>query len=462
MATVSALRTALVDSLGHERYNLWFGEGTEFAIDAERLVVTAPNAFLQDWLRRNFREHIEAAGTQVLGRPPALEFHARSGDVPRGTCQTAPSAVCHSDHAAMPAATGATPCQASQRSSGRRFASLATFVTGESNRLAFTAAELTPGRLGRCSPLVFHGPTGVGKTHLLEGIWSATRRHRPEAAAVFLTAEQFTSCFLEALRGSGLPSFRRKYRGVDLLVIDDLQFFAGKRATLVELLYTVNSLLEEGRQVVLASDRPPGELEDLGKELIHRLSAGVVCRIDPPDYEVRLGIVQQFAANLNLQLPDEVTEYIATNLTNHARELAGAVNRLHAEQAAWGHPITLSIAQRALGDLIRYSRRPLCLGDIEAAVCGVFGLDKQTLQSDRRGRDAAYPRMLAMWLARKHTRAALSEIGHYFGRRTHSTVVSAQKKVGAWIHTREMLHIGGGRCTADEAIRRVERALQVG
>ena len=341
----------------------------------------------------------------------------------------------------------ATPPTAPPR---RRFASLDTFVAGETNRLAIASAEMVVRQPGQLTPLMFHGPTSVGKTHLLEGIWTAARKSHQRLTAVYLSAEQFTSHFLEALRGSGLPSFRRKYRGVGLLILDDLQFFVGKRATQIELLHTVDTFLREGRQLVFAADRSPAELAELGPELTTRLTSGLVCRIEPADHATRLGIVGQMARRMKLDVPPEVRQFIASRLTSHARELSGALCRLQATSESLGRPISLAMAEEALGDLIRHSGRAVRLADIEKAVCEVFGLEPASLQSDAKEKRVSHPRMLAMWLARKHTRAALSEIGHYFGRRSHSTVISAQKRVDVWMAAGQPLdlaerHLGDRR-----------------
>ena len=325
----------------------------------------------------------------------------------------------------------------------RRFASLETFVAGETNRVAVASAEMVVRRPGQVTPLMFHGPTSVGKTHLLEGIWTAARKSHHRLTAVYLSAEQFTSQFLEALRGSGLPNFRRKYRGVGLLILDDLQFFVGKRATQVELLHTIDGFLREGRQLVFAADRSPADLAELGPELTTRLTGGLVCRIEPPDHATRLAIVGQMARRMKLHVPPEVQQLVASRLTSHARQLSGALCRLQATSEALGRPISLPLAEEALADLVGHSGRVVRLPDIEKAVCEVFGLEPASLQSDAKGKRVSHPRMLAMWLARKHTRAALSEIGHYFGRRSHSTVVSAQKRVDGWMAVRP--HVGTGR-----------------
>jgi chromosomal replication initiator protein len=230
----------------------------------------------------------------------------------------------------------------------------------------------------------------------------------------------------------------------------------------VELLHTIDTLMRERRQLVFAADRSPAELAELGPELTTRLASGMVCRIDPPDYATRLGIVGQLARRMKLQLPQDAQEYIAAKLTNHARELSGALCRLRATSEALSRPITRALAEEALGEMIHHSSRVVRLGDIERAVCDVFGLDPASLQADDKSTRVSHPRMLAMWLARKHTRAALSEIGHYFGRRSHSTVVSAQKRVDGWMSAGQPLHLAERTWEVDEAIRQVERHLAAG
>jgi chromosomal replication initiator protein len=493
------------------------------SFDGSTLRLGVPNQCFLDWIRGNFRRQIEEACDDVLGRCPAVDFHLvhakvrsalgekinhREADVERreivaplrGTredngrsdrlCVQEQSGVSHPKSETMPEATlhkvgsaahstataaepglriavvagddAVTNGPAEHAAAGRRFATLQSFVVGQSNKLALTSAEMVIRQPGQITPLLIYGSTGVGKTHLLEGIWSAFRKRSRDATAVYLSAEQFTSHFLEALRGSGLPSFRRKYRGVGLLVLDDLQFLVGKRATQVELLHTIDTLMRERRQLVFAADRSPGDLAELGPEITTRLASGMVCRIDPPDYATRLGIVGQLARRMKLQLPQEVQEYVASKLTNHARELSGALCRLRATSEAHDRPITLALAEEALRELIHHSSRVVRLGDIEKAVCEVFGLDPASLQANDKSTRVSHPRMLAMWLARKHTRAALSEIGHFFGRRSHSTVVSAQKRVDCWMSTGQHLQLAERAWEVDEAIRHVERHLAAG
>jgi chromosomal replication initiator protein len=477
MEIVSTVRTALADKVGQERFDLWFGAATRLNYDGRALSIGAPSEFFLEWIRTNFRRHIEMACSDALGHCPAIEFHldaattqSRDELLPAALVpETAPSVRPGPRLAALaPSATGAGPSPAAPVVAAapgfekRRFASLDTFVAGDCNRLAVTSAEMVVRQPGQHTPLLFYGPTSVGKTHLLEGIWTAARRSHQRLTVVYLSAEQFTSHFLEALRGSGLPSFRRKYRGVELLMIDDLQFFVGKRATQVELLHTIDTFLREGRQLVFAADRSPAELPELGPELTTRLTGGLVCHIEPPDYATRLGIVAQMARRMKLAVPGEVQQYLASQLTSHARELSGGLCRLKAASQAEGRPISLGMAEETLADLIRHSGRAVRLIDIEKAVCDVFGLEPASLQSDAKAKRVSHPRMLAMWLARKHTRAALSEIGYYFGRRSHSTVISAQKRIDGWMAAGSSLDLAESRWRVDDAIRQVERRLAAG
>ena len=363
-----------------------------------------------------------------------------------------------------PGAPGEAPSALGQGPafSPRKFASLSSFVVGASNRLAMYSAEIVARNPGQITPLFVYGPTSVGKTHLLEGIWSAERKAGRGTTSIYLSAEQFTSQFLDALRGNGMPVFRRRYRGVHVLILDDLQFLAGKRATQVELLHTVDTLLRDRRQLVFAADRPPVELSDFMPELVTRLSGGMVCRIEPPDYVTRLGIVGHLSCRLGIELPEDVQQFIAARLTGHARELSGAICRLQATSEAMRQKISVPLAEEALGEMIQHGARVVRLADIEKAVCQVFGLEPQTLQSNGKTRRVSQPRMLAMWLARKHTRAALSEIGAFFGRRSHSTVISAQKRVDQWVARDEPLAMPEQTWKIDEAIRQVERQLTAG
>ena len=478
MEIVSALRSALAGKVGQERLELWFGPATRLALSHGKLQVTAPSRFYVDFLRVNFRRDLETACTEVLGSCPELEFCVEaaspdtggaedaSGGRPRGERPVgevnghAPGHANGLGSGPMLPPCVKPPLSAASAADRRPFGSLDSFVVGPCNRLAYASAEMAARQPGQITPLVIHGPTGVGKTHLVQGIWTALRKACRNSRVIYLSAEQFTSSFLEALRGSGLPSFRRKYRGVEVFLLDDLHFMCGKRATQVELLHTVDELLREGRQLVFTSDRAPSELTELGPEMIARLNSGMVCPMEPPDCQTRGGIVAQMARRLGMVVPEEVQEFVAARLVSHARELSGALCRLQATSRAFGCPVTLGMAEQALSDMIRSSSPVVRLPDIEKAVCDVFGVSADDLQSVHKSKVFSHPRMLAMWLARKHTRAALSEIGSFFGRRSHSTVLSAQKRIDRWMASGKRIELADGAWNVGEAIQQIEKRLR--
>jgi chromosomal replication initiator protein len=236
----------------------------------------------------------------------------------------------------------------------------------------------------------------------------------------------------------------------------------GKRATILELQHTLDTLQRQGKQVVVGSDRDLDALTDLGPDLLTRLRGGMNARILPPDYEVRRGIVAAICGRRGLAVPDEVVHHVATHMTRHARELYGAVNRLEATSLMLGVPVSEELAVEALADLVRSSGRSVRLADVERAVCKAFGIASGSLQTAKRARNVNHPRMLAMFLARKHTHAALAEIGSYFGRRSHSTVIAAQRTVDEWVMSRSQVVLAEASWDVDEAIRRVEDLLRAG
>ncbi len=351
----AALSTQLAERIGQQRFDLWFNLQAQLCVRGVSLTIRAASAFVRDWLRTHFADDIRICWEAIVGGEGTVEF-----DLDPALAQAKQN---RPDDAALPSKPRPTgrPIRITANSSvsaeaaladppgARRNTGLAGFVVGPSNEYAFRAAELTARGRQQASPLLFCGPTGVGKTHLLRAIQQEYRRYHARATAVYLTAEQFTTCFVEAIRGSGLPSFRQKCRGANLLAIDDLQFFAGKQRTLEELLYTLDTLMAEGRQVVLASDRGLAELRALGPELISRLSGGLTCELAPPAFATRLGIVRQLSEEAGLILDDDVATLVATQITAGARELRGALHRLQAMSAAYNEPITRALAERRTG-----------------------------------------------------------------------------------------------------------------
>jgi len=344
----------------------------------------------------------------------------------------------------------------------RKYFALTTLIEGPSNRLAMTAAQMTIQFPGKLNPLYIFGGTSFGKTHLLEGIYSEFRKQKGRKPALYMSAEQFTNSYIESLKNQGMAGFRNKFRDISALLIDDVHFFQGKAATQTEFVRTIDTLKNQGVQLVFTGDKPLKELTDIRPEILSRLEAGMVCEIQPPDKEMLHAIFRKMIQQRNVPISEEVSRFIISRLNRHARQLSGALNRLHMTYLSSNKPITIPIAEEILDDLIRCNRRSVRLPDIDKVVCETFGIGQQSLQSKSRSRQVSYPRMLAMWLARKYTRSALSEIGKYFGDRTHATVVSAQKRVESWINDNTKLDCFDQQCSISELIQKVERLLQAG
>jgi chromosomal replication initiator protein len=306
---------------------------------------------------------------------------------------------------------------------------------------------------------VIHSAVGLGKTHLLEGIGHALRRAHPGLNVVQLTAEAFTNSFLESMRTGTLSSFRARYRGAGGLIIDDVHFLAAKRATQDEFLHTFNALIDQGAPIVLSSDQHPRLINRLTDELVTRFLGGMVVKIEPPDLTTRRAILRARAAARGVDVPDAVTSYIAEHLRASIRELEGALHTVIAQAVLTGKRLDLNLARAALRDTIRHTAQVVALRDVERAVCQLFQVGAEALKSDSRARALAYPRMMAMYLARKHTGAAYSEIGRYFGGRNHSTVISAEKKVQGWLRDEERSSLLPGFETVADLLADLERTL---
>ncbi|HEY2760473.1 MAG TPA: DnaA/Hda family protein, partial [Pirellulales bacterium] len=385
---VPAIRALLTEKIGTERFELWFAS-TQLSLANQKLTVEVPSKFNADWLRKHYRGTLETVAESLIGGTLSVEFRVNTLltagakntaelQAPRShddraslgfapfelSKQSGPAVLKESRQPVPPIpqiapaprdrTTHSTPSLVAERSRRspatadafpqRRFANLESFIVGPCNRLAHASAQSISERPGTFSPLFIHGPHGCGKTHLLEAIWTAARKQNHALNAVYLSAEQFTTLFLSALHGHGMPNFRRKYRTVELLLIDDLQFISGKRATRIELLHTIDTLARAGRQLVFSADRPPAELTELGPELTTRLAAGIACPIELPHAQTRFGLAKSFAKRLNFTLPCEIAEVIASEVLGGPREICGAINRLHAGANLLGRQIDRAFA----------------------------------------------------------------------------------------------------------------------
>jgi chromosomal replication initiator protein len=480
---VASLGQAIAQRIGEPRYNLWFARNTKFTWTDDQLVVGVPNHFYQEWLQSTFADAVHAAALEVLGRTlqvrfvidPVLFQAARkaqaeieaapsgggSGKLPSEREQRKPVAA-GSSPPPIPRSQGhpGNEGRAGNKST-RRWLRLSDFVVGPCNRVAHASAVSLVEAPGQgVNPLVLHGPVGTGKTHLLEGIYAGLRKHQPDARVCYVTAEDFTNRFVQALRFGKLGVFRKQFRECDALLVDDLDFLTTrKQATQEEFLHTFDTLLANGKQLVVTCDCHPRLTDTFSPELTDRLLGGAVWGLAPPDPETRLAILRAKSRRAQPLIPDEVLRYLATQLRGNVRELEGALYSVQHFGRVAARPIDLALAREALGDLLRHAIRVVQLPDIDRAVCHVLHLDAGSLQSKQRAWFVSHPRMLAMYLARKHTAAAYSEIGRHFGGRNHSTVVAAEKKIRQWLQEDAALVLGQRHLRVQEMVELVEREL---
>lgn len=338
--------------------------------------------------------------------------------------------------------------------------SLSTFEFGSANQLAQAATQQVVARPGQISPLMIFGPVGCGKSHLATGLGQHLRGCFKSFSVLQLSAEQFTSRFLEALNGSGLPSLRSKFREIDLLILEDIQFFSGKKATLIELQHTIDSLIKNGKQLVLTADRHPNDLGFLSTEVQTRIVSGLVIPLQPADREARAAICKQICLQRGMQIEASMIQWLADNVSGDVRRLSGALFRIMAMQMSHGELLQPAQAMDLLSDYVSAGTTICSLAQIQKVVCGVFGVDSTELNSERRTRRISGARMLAMFLARKHTPAALSEIGDFFGGRKHSTVLAAEKRIKSWVASNETIETSMSTTNTREVIRKIESQLK--
>ncbi len=336
-----------------------------------------------------------------------------------------------------------------------------SFVVGPSNQLAYNTAVYVsefPG--AQYNPLFIHGGCGLGKTHLLQGLCKRFIHHHPTKRWSYLTGEEFTNDFLTALRANKVDSFRRRMRELDLLVIDDVHFLGGKKATQEEFLHTFNAIEATGKQVVMASDNHPKMIEEFGESLINRFVSGLVVRIDPPNFNTRCEILRSLSLKSGLILPDEVTQWIARRVTQNVRELEGAVTRIGAHVKMADRNPDVAMAQQALGDLDRQMITPVRPDNVLQSVCNYFGLEHKDLMSGRRQRTISLARSVAMYLVRKTAKLSFPEIGARMGKRNHSTVISACRRIERAVQSNEPLvwtsAVGEREEEAAELLQRLE------
>jgi chromosomal replication initiator protein len=442
------VRARLKGEFGEAAYKSWLKPLTLVGVEDGTVRIAVPTRFMQDWVRQHYSDRIKtlwrAENKQVrlieVVVQPAAGLQAPAPAPATGSAQRPTASAAPSRPAATQAGTAHGYASPSVARSGDDFEDFGaqldprftfqSFVHGKSNEFAAAAARRVAEEAKvPFNPLFLYGGVGLGKTHLMHAIAWHIRKRNPQRRVLYLSAEKFMYQFIRAMRFKDTMSFKEQFRSVDVLLVDDVQFIAGKDATQEEFFHTFNALVDQNKQIVLSADKSPADLEGLEDRVRSRLGWGLVADIHPTTYELRLGILQSKAEKLGVAMPPKVLEFLAHKIVANIRELEGALNRIVAHSTLVGRPIGLESAQEVLHDLLRASDRRVTIEEIQKKVAEHFAIRLADMHSPRRARQVARPRQVAMYLAKQLTSRSLPEIGRKFGGRDHTTVMHAVRKI---------------------------------
>lgn len=434
---------------GQQAYTTWIGQLGYKGVDAGTVELTAPTKFVRDWIQRNYGTRLKDFFHAEDSRVKSLSIRlAAKGATPATPAQP----IVRTGEAAKDTADAKDASANEQAALDPKY-TFDSFVVGKSNELAYAAAKrIAESDDVSFNPLFLHGGVGLGKTHLMHAIAWEVKRRTPEKRVAYVSAEKFMFEFITALRFKDTHAFKQKFRNVNLLMVDDVQFIANKNSTQEEFFHTFNALIDNRCQVVITADRSPTDLEGIEDRIISRLGWGLVADIHPTDYELRLGILQSKAESVpNVEVPDDVMEFLARRIISNVRELEGALNRVMAYATLVGRPITMDMTRDVLQDLIRANDRKVTIDEIQRTVAEYYNLRLSEMLSQRRSRMIARPRQMAMFLCKQLTSRSLPEIGRRFGGRDHTTVMHAVRKIEDLCKSDSQL---------DEDITRLTRLLE--
>ena len=393
--------------------------------DETGLQLYAPNSYTLDTVRERYLERIETVLGQLTGQALSVRLDVGSSARPLPAKPAATTRAPAAPAASAPFVHNLDPHYTFE-----------TFVEGKSNQLGKAAAMQVAQNPGRAyNPLLLYGGTGLGKTHLMHAAGNLMREHKPDCKVMYLRSEQFVGAMIEALRTKNMDEFKRRFRSVDALLIDDIQFFAGKDTTQEEFFHTFNALFESKQQIILTCDRYPKEVDKLEPRLKSRLGWGLSVAIEPPDFETRAAILLSKAHEKGVIVGDNVAMLLAKRIRSNVRDLEGALNTLAARANFYARPITAEFAQETLRDLLATHAHAVTIGNIQKVTAEYFNVRLQDLLSKRRVRSLARPRQMAMTLAKELTEHSLPEIGEAFGGRDHTTVMHACKTIHKLMET---------------------------
>ncbi|WHY67138.1 chromosomal replication initiator protein DnaA [Neobacillus sp. SuZ13] len=408
-------------------FDTWLKSTKAHSLQGDLLIITAPNEFARDWLEERYSQLIAGILYEITGEELSVKFIIpQNQKEAENDVQLPPKKVKKDDdHGEFP-----------QGILNQKY-TFDTFVIGSGNRFAHAASLAVAEAPAKAyNPLFIYGGVGLGKTHLMHAIGHYVLDHNPAAKVVYLSSEKFTNEFINSIRDNKAENFRNKYRNVDILLIDDIQFLAGKESTQEEFFHTFNALHEESKQIIISSDRPPREIPTLEDRLRSRFEWGLITDITPPDLETRIAILRKKAKAEGLDIPNEVMLYIANQIDSNIRELEGALIRVVAYSSLINKDINADLAAEALKDIIPSSKpKVITILDIQKTVGELFSIKLEDFKAKKRTKSLAFPRQIAMYLSRELTDYSLPKIGEEFGGRDHTTVIHAHEKISKLLQT---------------------------
>ncbi|CAM3389093.1 MULTISPECIES: chromosomal replication initiator protein DnaA [Saccharibacillus] len=407
--------------LSKPSFDTWFKATEVIQLTQGALTVSAPTTFAVEWLESRYTKLVAQVAFDVLGRSVTVKFVIEEPGHEEELLQRQSSPP-------------PTPVQVSVEANTNMLNpkyTFDTFVIGSGNRFAHAASLAVAEAPAKAyNPLFLYGGVGLGKTHLMHAIGHYILQHNPSSRVVYISSEKFTNEFINSIRDNRGESFRNKYRNIDILLIDDIQFIAGKESTQEEFFHTFNALHEESKQIIISSDRPPKEIPTLEERLRSRFEWGLITDIQPPDLETRIAILRKKARAEKLDVPNEAMMYIANQIDTNIRELEGALIRVVAYSSLTNQDVTAHLAAEALKDIIPSSRpRIITIQDIQQRVGEYYNLKMEDFKARKRTKAIAFPRQVAMYLSRELTDYSLPKIGEAFGGRDHTTVIHAHEKI---------------------------------
>ena len=417
--------------LSEVSFNTWIKSCEPISISSDTITISVPNSFTQDILDKRYKDLVANSIEVVCSKLYKIEFVIASEafekeEIKDSSSNTSSKSIVVNDE------------MSSTLNPKYTFNS---FVIGNSNRFAHAASlAVSESPAKAYNPLFIYGGVGLGKTHLMHAIGHYILDNNPSAKVVYVSSEKFTNELINAIKDDKNEDFRNKYRNVDVLLIDDIQFIAGKERTQEEFFHTFNALHDANKQIILSSDRPPKEIPTLEDRLRSRFEWGLIADIQVPDFETRMAILKKKADVENLNVANEVMGYIATKIKSNIRELEGALIRIIAYSSLTNREVTVDLASEALKDIISKKQgKHITIDIIQDVVSSYFNLRVEDLKSQRRTRNVAYPRQIAMYLSRKLTDMSLPKIGEEFGGRDHTTVIHAYEKISENLKTDDSL-----------------------